>query len=147
MPRPCADRAPRSRSGSARRSPAASAPAVTRRSGGGRRRRTRERSSGPWQVPASASSRRGYRAGVGAGAAITGLGGGSGETRAIDAARQAIASPLLEASIEGARGILFNISGPADLRLNEVRMAADEIRASADPDANVIFGASLSQQA
>jgi len=82
---------------------------------------------------------------LGAGPAIIGLGSGSGENRAIDAARQAIASPLLEASIQGARGILFNISGPADLRLSEVRVAADEIRASADPDANVIFGASLTR--
>jgi cell division protein FtsZ len=83
----------------------------------------------------------------GAGPALIGLGRGSGENRAIDAARQAIASPLLEASIQGARGILFNVSGPVDLRLREVRDAADDIRASADPDANVIFGASLSQPA
>ncbi|MEP6639047.1 MAG: cell division protein FtsZ [Chloroflexota bacterium] len=84
---------------------------------------------------------------LGAGPAIIGLGSGSGENRAIEAARQAIASPLLEASIQGARGILFNISGPADLRLSEVRIAADEIRANADPDANVIFGASLTRPA
>jgi cell division protein FtsZ len=83
----------------------------------------------------------------GAGPAIIGLGHGSGENRAIDAARQAIASPLLEASIKGARGILFNVSGPADLTLREVRAAADEIRANADPDANVIFGASLNRRA
>lgn len=80
-----------------------------------------------------------------AGPALIGLGRGTGEHRAIDAARQAIASPLLEASIEGARGILFNVSGPADLRLREVRMAADEIRERADVDANVIFGASFSE--
>lgn len=79
----------------------------------------------------------------GAGPAVIGLGRGSGEHRATDAARQAIASPLLEAGIDGARGILFNVSGPADLRLQEVRAAADEIRAHADPDANVIFGASF----
>jgi cell division protein FtsZ len=78
-----------------------------------------------------------------AGPALIGLGRGSGEHRATDAARQAIASPLLEASIEGARGILFNVSGPADLRLREVRQAADAIREHADPDANVIFGASF----
>jgi cell division protein FtsZ len=83
----------------------------------------------------------------GAGPALIGLGRGSGEGRAVEAARQAVASPLLEASIRGARGILFNVSGPPDLRLNEVRAAADEIRASADPDANVIFGASLSRPA
>ena len=80
-----------------------------------------------------------------AGPAVIGLGRGSGEHRATDAARQAIASPLLEASIEGARGILFNVSGPADLRLGEVRQAADEIREHADDDANIIFGASFSE--
>ncbi len=83
----------------------------------------------------------------GAGPALIGLGRGSGENRAVEAAREAVASPLLEASMQGARGILFNISGPTDLRLREVRAAADEIRANADPDANVIFGASLSQSA
>ena len=80
-----------------------------------------------------------------AGPAVIGLGRGTGEHRAIDAARQAIASPLLEASIDGARGILFNISGPADLGLREVRLAADEIRERADVDANVIFGATFSE--
>jgi cell division protein FtsZ len=80
-----------------------------------------------------------------AGPAVVGLGRGSGEHRAADAARQAIASPLLEASIEGARGILLNVSGPADLRLSEVRLAADQIREHADDDANIIFGASLSE--
>jgi cell division protein FtsZ len=83
----------------------------------------------------------------GAGPALIGLGRGSGQNRAIDAARQAIASPLLEASVQGARRILFNIAGPSDLRLREVQAAADEIRASADPDANVIFGASLNRRA
>ena len=80
-----------------------------------------------------------------AGPALIGLGRGRGENRATDAARQAIASPLLEASIEGARGILFNVSGPSDLRLREVRLAADAIRERADPEANVIFGASFSE--
>jgi cell division protein FtsZ len=79
-----------------------------------------------------------------AGPALIGLGRGSGEDRAADAARQAVASPLLETSIKGARGILFNVSGPADLRLREVRQAADMIREYADADANVIFGASFS---
>jgi cell division protein FtsZ len=83
---------------------------------------------------------------LGAGPALVGLGHGSGEGRAIEAARQAIASPLLEATIQGARRILFNVSGPVDLGLLEVRVAADEIRASADPEANVIFGASLSRR-
>jgi cell division protein FtsZ len=80
-----------------------------------------------------------------AGPAVIGLGRGTGEHRATDAARQAIASPLLESSIDGARGILFNISGPADLGLREVRLAADEIRERADVDANVIFGATFSE--
>jgi cell division protein FtsZ len=81
-----------------------------------------------------------------AGPAIIGLGSGTGEDRAVEAARQAISSPLLEASIQGARGILFHVSGPADLRLAEVRAAADAIRAAADPGANVIFGASFGEQ-
>jgi cell division protein FtsZ len=80
-----------------------------------------------------------------AGPALIGLGRGRGEHRAADAARQAVASPLLEASIEGARGILFNVSGPADLRLREVKQAAETIREHADADANVIFGASFSE--
>jgi cell division protein FtsZ len=80
-----------------------------------------------------------------AGPALIGMGRGSGEHRAADAARQAIASPLLEASFNGARGILFNVSGPPDLRLGEVRMAADQIREHAGDDANIIFGASFSE--
>ena len=79
-----------------------------------------------------------------AGPALIGMGRGTGEHRAIDAARQAIASPLLESSIEGAHGIVFNVSGPADLRLSEVQAAANEIRGHAHPDANLIFGASFS---
>jgi cell division protein FtsZ len=80
-----------------------------------------------------------------AGPALIALGRGSGEHRASEAAREAIASPLLEARLEGARGILFNVSGPADLRLGEVREAAEEIRKHADGDANIIFGASFSE--
>ena len=80
-----------------------------------------------------------------AGPALIGIGRGSGEHRATDAARQAIASPLLEHSFAGARGILFNVSGPADLRLGEVRQAAAEIREHAADDANIIFGASLDE--
>jgi len=79
-----------------------------------------------------------------AGPALIGLGRGSGADRAVEAARKAISSPLLEANIQGARGILFHVSGPSDLRLREVRQAADEIRAMADSRANVIFGASVS---
>jgi cell division protein FtsZ len=81
----------------------------------------------------------------GAGPALIGLGHGRGEGRAVEAARQAASSPLLEASIHGARGVLFHIAGPADLSLREVRQAADEIRATADPRANVIFGASIGE--
>jgi cell division protein FtsZ len=80
-----------------------------------------------------------------AGPALVGLGRGTGEHRATDAARQAIASPLLDASIEGARSILFNLAGPADLRLREVQMVAAEIREQAHDDVNIIFGASLSE--
>ena len=79
-----------------------------------------------------------------AGPALIGLGRGSGQDRAVEAAREAIRSPLLAASIQGARGVLFHVAGPADLRLREVRQAADEIRAMADSRANVIFGASVS---
>ena len=80
-----------------------------------------------------------------AGPALIGLGRGTGEQRAAEAARRAIASPLLEARFEGAHGILFNVAGPVDLRLAEVRLAADEIRNHADRDANIIFGASFSE--
>jgi cell division protein FtsZ len=82
-----------------------------------------------------------------AGPALIGLGRGTGEHRAIEAARQAMASPLLESNIDGARGIVFSVSGPADLRVSEVRLAANEIRERADADANVIFGANFSGSA
>jgi cell division protein FtsZ len=70
-----------------------------------------------------------------------GIGGSSGEGRAVNAARAAITSPLLEASIEGARGILLNIAGGSDLGLFEVNEAAEIIHSVAHPDANIIFGA------
>ena len=76
-----------------------------------------------------------------AGSALMGIGHGTGETRAADAARQAIQSPLLEQSIDGARGVLFTITGGADLALFEVNEAAEIIHAAADPEANIIFGA------
>jgi cell division protein FtsZ len=76
-----------------------------------------------------------------AGSALMGIGFGSGEGRAVSAARAAIASPLLEASIEGARGILLSISGGSDLGLFEVNEAAEIIHGVAHPDANIIFGA------
>ncbi|MBK5287775.1 MAG: cell division protein FtsZ, partial [Acidimicrobiia bacterium] len=76
-----------------------------------------------------------------AGSALMGIGYSSGDGRAVAAARSAISSPLLEASIEGARGILLNISGPSDLGLFEVNEAAEIIAEAAHPDANIIFGA------
>jgi len=75
-----------------------------------------------------------------AGTALMGIGYGSGEGRALTAARNAISSPLLEASIEGARGILLTISGGSDLGLFEVNEAAEVIHGVAHPDANIIFG-------
>src|SRR5438093_11970492 len=76
-----------------------------------------------------------------AGSALMGIGYASGEGRAVNAARGAISSPLLESSIEGARGILLNISGGSDLGLFEVNEAAEIIHGVAHPDANIIFGA------
>jgi cell division protein FtsZ len=78
---------------------------------------------------------------TGAGSALMGIGHGSGDDRAEEAARAAISSPLLESSIEGARGVLLSISGPTDLTLHEVNKAADHITRVAHPDANIIFGA------
>jgi cell division protein FtsZ len=75
-----------------------------------------------------------------------GIGYGSGEGRALSAARNAISSPLLEASIEGARGILLNISGGSDLGLFEVNEAAEVIHGVAHPDANIIFGAVIDDE-
>ncbi len=76
-----------------------------------------------------------------AGSALMGIGYASGDGRSVAAARSAISSPLLEASIEGARGILLNVSGPSDLGLFEVNEAAEIIAQAAHPDANIIFGA------
>jgi cell division protein FtsZ len=78
---------------------------------------------------------------TGAGSALMGIGHGAGEDRAEEAARAAISSPLLESSIEGARGVLLSISGPTDLTLHEVNKAADHITRVAHADANIIFGA------
>src|SRR5437867_4338096 len=80
---------------------------------------------------------------TGAGSALMGIGHGSGEGRAEDAARSAISSPLLEASIEGAKGVLLSIAGPSDLALHEVNRAAETITKVAHPDANIIFGATI----
>lgn len=76
-----------------------------------------------------------------AGSALIGIGVGTGEDRAIRAAQAAIASPLLETSMAGARGVLINITGGLDLGLLEVSEAAQIIKDAADPDANIIFGA------
>ncbi|QXC62267.1 cell division protein FtsZ [Aquihabitans sp. G128] len=75
-----------------------------------------------------------------AGSALMGIGHATGEGRALSAARAAISSPLLEASIEGARGILLSIAGGSDLGLFEVNEAAEVIHGVAHPDANIIFG-------
>jgi len=80
-----------------------------------------------------------------AGSALMGIGYGSGENRAAEAARTAIDSPLLEESIEGAKGILFNITGGHDLSMFEVDEAARIITEAADPEANVIFGAVVNE--
>jgi len=74
------------------------------------------------------------------GMAHMGIGTASGENRAEDAAKQAIQSPLLETSIEGARGIIINITGGSDVGLHEANTAAELIQRSADPEANIIFG-------
>ena len=76
-----------------------------------------------------------------AGSALMGIGSSTGENRAGEAARTAVSSPLLESSIEGATGILLNISGPKDLGLFEVNEAAEIVAKAAHPDANIIFGA------
>jgi cell division protein FtsZ len=75
------------------------------------------------------------------GSALMAIGRGSGENRAADAARMAISSPLLDISMDGARGVLLNITGGGDLTLNEINEAADFIRQAADSEANIIFGA------
>ncbi len=78
-----------------------------------------------------------------AGSAMMGTGQGSGKSRAREAALMAISSPLLESSIEGARGVVFNITGGTDLTLHEVNTAAETIYEAVDPNANIIFGAVL----
>jgi cell division protein FtsZ len=75
-----------------------------------------------------------------AGSALMGIGRGSGDNRAVDAAKQAINSPLLELSISGAKGVLFNVTGGTDLGMFEIDEAAKVITQAADPQANIIFG-------
>jgi cell division protein FtsZ len=81
-----------------------------------------------------------------AGSAMMGTGQGSGKSRAREAALMAISSPLLESSIEGARGVVFNITGGTDLTLHEVNAAAEAIYEAVDPNANIIFGAVLDER-
>ncbi len=76
-----------------------------------------------------------------AGSAVMGIGYSTGDSRAQQAASKAISSPLLETSMDGARGVLLSISGPADMTLHEVSTAASMISDQSDPDANIIFGA------
>lgn len=81
-----------------------------------------------------------------AGSALLGIGIGSGKSRAREAALTAISSPLLESSIEGARGVVFNITGGTDLTLHEVNAAAETIYEVVDPNANIIFGAVIDER-
>lgn len=81
-----------------------------------------------------------------AGSALMGIGRASGDDRAVMAAQQAIDSPLLEVSIDGARGILFNVIGGNDLSMHEINAAAEAITSAADPDANIIFGATIDEK-
>lgn len=78
-----------------------------------------------------------------AGSALMGIGRANGENRAVQAAQQAIESPLLEVSIDGARGVLFNITGGYDMSMHEINEAAEVITNAVAPDANIIFGATL----
>jgi cell division protein FtsZ len=80
------------------------------------------------------------------GSALMGIGEASGENRAATAARMAISSPLLEVSIDGAKGILYNITGGSDMAMSEVSDASQIISAAADPDANIIFGATINEE-
>jgi cell division protein FtsZ len=81
-----------------------------------------------------------------AGSALMGIGIGSGKSRAREAATAAISSPLLESSIDGAKGVVFNITGGHDLTLHEVNAAAEIIYEAVDPNANIIFGAVLDER-
>ena len=81
-----------------------------------------------------------------AGSALMGIGGGSGKSRAREAAIAAISSPLLESSIDGAKGVVLNITGGSDLTLHEVNAAAEVIYETVDPNANIIFGAVIDER-
>jgi len=79
------------------------------------------------------------------GIALMAIGAAAGEERAEEAAQLAMASPLLDLSMQGARGVLFNVTGAKDLTLDEINRAADIVRRAADPDANIIFGAVIDE--
>jgi cell division protein FtsZ len=81
-----------------------------------------------------------------AGSALMGIGRASGEGRAAQAARDAISSPLLEVNISGAQGVLFNVTGGSSLSLYEVDEAAEIVKATADPEANIIFGTVIDER-
>ncbi len=81
-----------------------------------------------------------------AGSALMGIGRASGENRAVLAAQQAIESPLLEVSIDGARGVILNVIGGNDLSMHEINTAAEAITSAADADANIIFGATINPE-
>lgn len=78
-----------------------------------------------------------------AGSALMGIGRASGDDRAAEAAQQAIESPLIEVSIDGAKGVLFNVTGGYDMSMSEIQEAAEIITSAVSPDANIIFGATL----
>lgn len=78
-----------------------------------------------------------------AGSALMGIGRASGDNRAVQAAQQAIESPLIEVSIDGAKGVLFNVTGGYDMSMSEIQEAAELITSAVAPDANIIFGATL----
>lgn len=81
-----------------------------------------------------------------AGSALMGIGRASGDNRAVEAAQEAVESPLLEVSIDGARGILFNVIGGNDMSMHEINTVAETITSSADPKANIIFGATINPE-
>ncbi|MDU5915868.1 MAG: cell division protein FtsZ, partial [Negativicoccus succinicivorans] len=78
--------------------------------------------------------------------ALMGIGTASGENRAVDAAKAAISSPLLERTIDGAKGIIISVTGSDDLGLLEINEAAQIISDAADPDANIIWGTSINSE-
>ena len=78
-----------------------------------------------------------------AGSALMGIGRASGDDRAVQAAQQAIESPLIEVSIDGAKGVLFNVTGGYDMSMAEIQEAAEIITSAVSPNANIIFGATL----